>query len=219
MARSQSARKPAHGTSQYCTAFFFVNDICDRFVTILEAKAKAISPLKPTRMCRQPLLKISKLYVMRSIWRNRSWRGGKPLAPLGCGRSLINHIGAWAVQSSFSVHVINIWCIYIAAIPIDVVALYGIDYISGVIILAGAPYRSMHHQVMNPLLGDVLAPFMSTDLTLWYKGAQVSRSFLYKTIANLYFLSILLTRASLTRRRYRSWPSTPGYPVPRSNIL
>jgi len=59
-----------------------------------------------------------------------------------------------------------------AAIPIDVVALYGIDHISGVIILAGAPYRSMHHQVMNPLLGDVLAPFMSTDLTLWYKGAQ-----------------------------------------------
>lgn len=56
--------------------------------------------------------------------------------------------------------------------PADVVAYYGADFISGVIIIGGNPYKSMFEQVAKTEAVGLIQRVLTTDMNLWHQAGK-----------------------------------------------
>jgi hypothetical protein len=57
-------------------------------------------------------------------------------------------------------------------IAADVAANYGIDTISGSILLGGMPYRSMHPQIVHPVVMSIMPSLLSENVADFSKACQ-----------------------------------------------
>lgn len=59
---------------------------------------------------------------------------------------------------------------YAGIVSADVIAKYGTDYISSVILLASFPYRSMHPEIVHPVVLSLIPGFLSDDMAQFSKA-------------------------------------------------
>jgi len=65
----------------------------------------------------------------------------------------------------------------------DILAAYGEEAISGIILLDGLPYRSMHPEIVHPFVMDILPGLVSLDRDSFYETAT---SFALSCVAENY---------------------------------
>lgn len=58
-------------------------------------------------------------------------------------------------------------------VPADIATAYGVDYISGVILMGGYPYKSMFKEIENSPAQEVVPDYLSIDLNIWYQAVKV----------------------------------------------
>lgn len=54
--------------------------------------------------------------------------------------------------------------------PAYIVDKYGADFISGVIMMGGNPYKSMFEQVAKSEIRELVGRLFTTDMNLWYQA-------------------------------------------------
>jgi hypothetical protein len=96
-----------------------------------------------------------------------------------------------------------------ATVPTDIVALYSADFISGVIIMGGNPWRSMYSQIVSENAISISSRLLSTNLEVFYKAVRefIDAFFAYPEQVPAAFKFMLM---GAVVAQYRGLPGLPA---------